>query len=196
LQQIIDARGMITKLCEANKLAMIEGQLKKWEFIGSGKSWQEFEDISRDGGILVGFYYFTNGNERPLEAMQPIFLSPRGETKGVLCGASNNPLSRRVTKAKPGYAIGAIQVWADPKDQLLSLKPIYMKIIDKGLDPNKQYVGPQMSGNVGETKPLSADGNFIVGIGGKITAADRLSTFSILALTTRTPVAEADAKKK
>jgi hypothetical protein len=109
LQQIIDARGTITKLCAANRLAMIEGQIRKWEYIGSGKSWQDFEHIAGDGGILVGFYYSTKGNEEPLEAMQPIFLSPRGETKAMLCGAWNNPISRRVTKAKNWLCN-----WGDP----------------------------------------------------------------------------------
>jgi hypothetical protein len=49
-----------------------------------------------------------------------------------------------------------------------AFQPIFMKITDKGLDPNEKYEGTYVGGKGGNEGTLGGDGNFIVGIHGKI----------------------------
>ncbi len=180
----------------ANRQAITNGLVKKWDFVGGSPAMKDFEFIPKDGAILIGFSYSITGTDAP-EGLQPIFLSPRGEIKGTSYGGSKSTDVLKVTKAKSGYAIGAIYVRANPQSRLLAFKPIYMKIVDKGLDPNKRYIGPQIGAEGADAQLLGGDGNFIIGIRGKITIDNKVGTLSIMTLMTQEGTGEKlDPKEK
>ena len=196
LQAVLAARGGSMKRWMANRQAIVGGLIKKWDLVGGSPAMKEFELVPKDGAILVGFSYAVAGKDDPPEWLQPIFLSPRGEVKGASYGTARNTDFLKVAKAKTGYAVGALYVRANPQSRLLTLKPIYMKITDKGLDTTNRYVGPPIGADGGESQLLGGDGNFIIGLHGKITIDNKVGALSVITLTTQEPPAMPEPKAK
>jgi hypothetical protein len=87
-----------------------------------------------------------------------------------------------VTKAKPGYAVGAIYVRGGGGfDQF---KPIYMRMTATGLNINDKYDGPVVGGMGGSEDTVGGDGNFIVGIHGKSGQNKKVEALSVITLAT------------
>jgi hypothetical protein len=192
LQAIMDARGGSMKRWIANRQAITDGMIKKWDFVGGpGK---DFEFIPKDGAILIGFKCSITADEPP-EGFQPIFLTPRGDQNGTTYGGSKGTDTLRTTKAKAGYAIGAIYIRAN-QTRVLALKPVYMKIIDKGLDPSKSYQGPQIGAGGADATMVGGDGNFIIGLRGKITTDNKIGALSVLTILDTAMEKKADPKGK
>jgi hypothetical protein len=154
-------------------------KLKRWDFVGGGFAKESFEEVPADGAILIGFRYSTGSDGKPLVA-QPIWQTSRGAVNGKQHGTPEAGGQLMETRAKPGYAVGAIYVRGGA--YIAAFKPIYMKITDKGLDPKDSYEGP----HIGITKgggqgTLGGDGKFIVGLHGKVTDR-KLGTLSPVSL--------------
>lgn len=166
LQPIVDARTERSKVWTAVRKAVSDKQTKKWETVGGAFSKATFEETPPNGAILVGFAYTTvSGGQYP-GVIQPIFLTSRGEVLGKVYGTIEKGAVVQTTKAKPGYAVGAI--YTRGGGGLDAFKPIYMKITDTGLDPKEKYSGPHIGGQGGGEGTVGGDGNFIIGIHGKV----------------------------
>jgi hypothetical protein len=147
--------------------AVTDDQLKRWEIVGASGFRDTYEEIPKEGGILIGFHYTTKSQGRYPGLVQPIFMTARGEVKGKVYGTPERGAVGQTVKAKPGYAVGAIYTRGGLGFD--AFQPIFMKITDKGLDTNDKYEGAYVGGKGGDKgETLGGDGNFIVGIHGRI----------------------------
>ncbi|MBI2808105.1 MAG: hypothetical protein HYX68_24230 [Planctomycetes bacterium] len=131
-----------------------------------------FKDQAPDGGVLVGFDVRLGqafGVEL-VRAIQPRYQTPNGEVMGRKFGA-NFTKTVSVT-ARPGYAVGAINVKAGLVVNGFSVT--FMRLKGNALDRTDSYtsawIGDQTGGN-GPTV-LGGDGTQIVGIIGKRNARE------------------------
>jgi hypothetical protein len=152
---------------------------KKWELVGGTAARETFQEIIHDGALLVGFRYSQGADSRP-GAVQALWQTSRGAVQGKLHGELEPGGKMQETKAKPGYAVGAIYVRGGPR--FAGFKPIYMRITDQGLDTNDSYDGPYVGIPRGGEGTLGGDGNFIVGLHGKL-GDRRIGTVSPVTLT-------------
>jgi hypothetical protein len=164
--------------------AVAEGSIKKGNIVGGGFFRKPYTEIPEDGAILIGFYYSTIGGGKYPGAVQPIWLTASGEVKGKPYGVVERGARIQVTRAKPGYAVGALYTRGGGGfDQF---KPIYMKIKGGGLDTEDKYDGPQVGGEGGSEGTLGGDGYFIVGIHGKYgDKNNNMGCLSIVSLTAK-----------
>lgn len=171
------------------RAAVAGKKLKRWDIVGGSAVKETFEQLP-PAGILIGFKYTTQQNGQYPDFVQPIYLMERGEVLGKSYGGSHNRGERiLVTKAKQGYAVGAI--YTRGGGGFDAFKPIFMKITNKGgLDPTDSYEGAYVGGTGGSPATLGGDGNFIAGIHGKI----RLSNTNIQALSPITLTTQTAAK--
>ena len=148
------------------KNAVKDNNLKDWQIVGGAFSQKTFREVPPTGAVLVGFRYSATLNNRIPDFFQAIYLGPKGEFNGAPAGLINARTPILVTKAKTGYAVGAIFTrgggWLD------AVQPIFMKMTATGVDPNDSYKGPYFGGEGGTAATMGGDGNFIVGIHGKI----------------------------
>ena len=151
-----------------------------------------FEEIPKDGAILIGFHYTTTANGNYPGLIQPIFLTAKGEVKGKLYGTADKGAVTQTTKAKAGYAVGAI--YTRGGGGIDAFKPIFMKMTEKGLDKTDKYDGPFVGGNGGGEGTLGGDGNFIVGLHGKRDKKNSIQAISPVTLTIE--ATEANPKNK
>lgn len=141
------------------------------EILG-GADMPTFKDAAPPGGVLIGMDIGL-GEFAKLDivmAVQPIYQTPQGETRGRKFGTKFSKVT--TVKAKPGYAVGAINVKAGLLVNGLEIK--FMRIKGNALDPNDSYmsswIGDKTHGN-GPTL-LGGDGKLIVGIIGKRNVRD------------------------
>jgi hypothetical protein len=167
--------------------AIKESNVKEWNIVGGGFFKTPFKEVPADGGILIGFYYTTTGGGKYPGAVLPIWLTAAGEVKGKAYGMGDPGEPVRVVKAKPGYAVGAL--YTRGGGGFDAFKPIFMKIKDGGLDTNDKYEGTYVGGNGGGEGTLGGDGNFIVGIHGKVhddpKKFNQMGCLSIISLTVK-----------
>jgi hypothetical protein len=162
----------------AIKSAVKDGFLKEWDVLGGGQ--KNFREVPPSGAVLIGFRYSANGKNTP-DFFQAIYRGPKGE---ILGAATGNPRGAIVaTKAKAGYAVGAIYTrtgsWLD------AIQPIFMKLTSSGVDPNDSYKGPFLGGEGGGPTLLGGDGNFVVGIRGRVdNGSGRIQALSPITMTT------------
>jgi hypothetical protein len=155
-----------TNMFALARKAVADKQRKEWEIVGGGFRKDTFEEVPKEGAILIGFHYTTTGGGKYPGVVQPIWLTARGEVKGRVYGVPDRGAVPQTVKAKPGYAVGALYVRGGGGFD--AFQPIFMKITDKGLDPNEKYEGTYVGGKGGGEGTVGGDGNFIVGIHGKI----------------------------
>ncbi|MCE9529707.1 MAG: hypothetical protein K8T89_00990 [Planctomycetes bacterium] len=198
LQVLASARSDRMQSWLANHKAIADGKIKKWGFAKQTfKSAKDFEEIPKDGAILIGFFYAANKNGKVApDSIQPIYLAPSGEVRGKVYGLPTNNDVPQVTKAKTGYAVGAIQIRSH-YSAMTSFQPIYMRITEKGLNPSDRYEGPAV-GNAGTADVIvGGDGNFIIGLQFKYNAQEAVRGLSVITLTTLEPnTVLVDPKKK
>ena len=189
LQSVADApadKGKSkTKLFINIRTAMAEQRLKRWSFTGGAFARVTFEEVPPSGSLLIGFRYTINSTVRMPSAIQAIYLTSAGEVFGKAYGTTTDPTTApQITKAKPGYAIGAIQFSGG--GGLDSFQPVYMRIKDNQFDVDDNYDGPEIGNSNGFRNKAGGDGNFMVGIHGKLDERGRLGTFSPISLSTVT----------
>jgi hypothetical protein len=167
------------KLWVAISRAIDNKQTNKWNTVGGAFAKVNFEEIPEKPAILIGFNFLASEG-RPPSVMQAIYMTSQGEVKGRIIGQPQQGDKPVTTQAKPGYAVGAIYTrgggWID------AVKPIYMKITDRGLDPKDSYDGPYVVGKGGGEATLGGDGNLIIGIHGKVDDRGKLSAVSPISI--------------
>ncbi len=131
-----------------------------------------FKDDAPEGSLLVGFEVGLGtvfGKNDMIKAVRPIYRNAKGEEK---IGNSYGKDFKRVdsAKAKPGYAVGAIEVsaglWLD------GISVTFMKINGAKLDPKDSYSSNQFGTKSKRTTILGGDGTPVVGIVGKANQND------------------------
>jgi serine/threonine protein kinase/phage FluMu protein Com len=130
---------------------------------------QEFEEIPPEGGILVGFEVGIGKavfrKEEISPGLRPIFLTEKGEVTGALRGKQGERTV--VVKAKPGYAVGAIDLQFNAFDGIESFRLTFMRIDKDGLQQDQSYQSDWIVGNGQKAQFLTGKGAFIVGIHGR-----------------------------
>jgi hypothetical protein len=150
------------------KNAIKDGNLKEWDTVGGSFHKTTFREVPPTGAILVGFLYTTSANGRYPECLQPIYRGAKGEFAGLAHGVPRKGMQVQITKAKSGYAVGAI--FTRGGGGIDAVQPIFMKMTPTGLDPNDSEKGAYIGGEGGGPGTFGGDGNFIVGIHGKVDA--------------------------
>ncbi len=190
LQTMADGMTEKTRLWTFVRKAVNDQKLKRCALIGGAFAHNTFEEIPKDGGILIGFRYTTKTNGRYPGAVQPIFLTAGGEVLGNVYGSAERGAVPQVAKAKPGYAVGALFIRGGGGFD--AFRPIFMRIKGNALDTSDRYDGPHVGGEGGGSGTLGGDGNFIVGIHGKVNDTGWMSTMSpvLVSEETSTPAVE------
>jgi hypothetical protein len=170
--------------------ALADQKVKRWPLIGGGFSQTTFEEVPPGGALLIGFRYTTIGGGNYPGVVQPIFLTGAGELYGKTYGVAERGAALQTVKAKAGYAVGAIFVRGGGGFD--AFKPIFMRVKDKGLDTKDSYEGPHIGGQGGGNGTVGGDGNFIVGLHGKLGANDKMETMSAVSLATEAAPASGD----
>jgi hypothetical protein len=184
LQAVAESRADRNALFVGIRKAVAEKQYKKWQIVGGAFGNKEFSEIPTEGGYLIGFYYTTVNKGNNPGDVQPIWMTARGERIGTAYGTvdkRDSPI--QLTKAKPGYAIGAI--YTRGGGGFDAFKPIYMRITRKGLDVNDKYDGPYIGGKGGGDGTVGGDGNFIIGLHGKANDKGHIYALSVVSMTDR-----------
>jgi hypothetical protein len=153
-----------------------EKKLKRGALVGGAFSHTTFEEIPEGGGILIGFRYTTKSKGQYPGVVQPIFLTAGGEVLGKIYGTAERGAEPQVTKAKPGYAVGALFIRGGGGFD--AFQPIYMRIKGNALDTSDRYDGPHVGGEGGGSGTLGGDGNLVVGIHGKVSDQGSMATMS------------------
>jgi hypothetical protein len=166
IQSIVNARSDNMRSWTAIRKAIADNRLKRWEIITGNFTNDTYEEIPKDGGILIGFHYTTTHQGRYPGVLQAIYQTSRGEIKGKMFGAPEKGEKLLTTKAKAGYAVGAIYTRGAVSFDMV--KPIYMKIAGNGLNVNDKYDGPRIGGETGNEGTFGGDGQFIIGLHGKL----------------------------
>lgn len=181
LVSTVEARADRTALWQAVRRGIGDGRLNRARIVGGGFYKDPFEEIPAAGGILIGFTYTVSPNKSP-NVIQPIYLTAYGEHLGPsrgIVGKKDSP--RRTMKAKPGYAVGALNIRSG--GGLNAFQPVFMRIVGTGLNTNDSYEGPFVGGMGGVPAAFGGDGQFIVGLHGKANDRGRVGTMSTISLT-------------
>ncbi|HEV3262239.1 MAG TPA: hypothetical protein VG013_35630, partial [Gemmataceae bacterium] len=154
----------------ATVIAAVKATIDGKEFTQSqvlgGAFDREFVEMPSEGALLVGFDVglgkFVNNDV--IQAVRPIFLSAKGEKRGKLYG---KPSARAATlKAKPGYAVGAINVKTGLGVDGFSVT--FMQMDKEGLNPADSYKSDWVGGDGGGPETtLSGEGAPVIGLCGK-----------------------------
>src|SRR5262249_36281781 len=121
-------------------------------------------EVAAQGGVLIGLElgYGKFVNNKVVNAMRPIYLTPEGEKKGKWVGAT--PAAPTTLKAKPGYAVSGITLNTSLGVAGLSLK--FAKLDKDRLNLEDNYESQWAGGEAGTRAVLGGKGYVIVGICG------------------------------
>ena len=136
--------------------------------------------MPQSAAILIGFRYTTLNNGRFPGVIQPIYLTATGEVYGKIYGVAPAGAVPQIVKAKPGYAVGAIYVRGG--GGLDAFKPIFMRVKENGLNTTDSYEGPHIGGTGGGEGTAGGDGNFIIGLHGKVSDQGKIEALSAVSL--------------
>ncbi|MSQ94071.1 MAG: hypothetical protein EXR98_05885 [Gemmataceae bacterium] len=144
---------------------------KQTQILGAANN-QTFRDEAPAGGRLIGFELGLSEafNVDMVRAVQPIYGTPNGEVAGRRFGADfTKPV---LVKAKPGYAVGALNVKAGLIINGFSVT--FMRVKGDGLDPTDSYSTQWIGDKTGGNGPilLAGDGATIVGVIGRHNARE------------------------
>ncbi|MCE9604799.1 MAG: hypothetical protein K8U03_07855 [Planctomycetia bacterium] len=127
-----------------------------------------YRDLPADGGVLIGFDItvapppMANDVSPVVRGLFPIFLTSKGKVIGERQGYAGE--KKLHLEAKPGYAVGRIQMCGGLRIQALKLT--YMRLTTQGLDPSDAYESPVYGSASDDLLPPVGDGSLIVGIHG------------------------------
>lgn len=127
---------------------------------------KQFSDRSPNGEPLVGLRIIQGDNwGGAIQALQPVYLGPDRYFLGSWCGAPGGQRQAQ-SIAKPGYAIGAIQLHRGLVVNAVRIE--YWRMADGKLDPSDKYVTDWYGcKGGGKLPPMSSDGEPLLGITGK-----------------------------
>jgi hypothetical protein len=181
IKSAAESKGDKGRLWSTIRNAVADKDVKQWDIVGAGFHKDTYEEIPKEGAILIGFVYTTVQNGKFPGSIQPIFLTSKGEVKGKNYAHTDRTAGPvQTVKAKPGYAVGAI--FTRGGGGFDAFKPIFMKINGNRLNPKDKYEGPLIGGTGGNEGTLGGDGNLIVGIHGRITKTGSMAAISPVSL--------------
>lgn len=192
LQTLVESRSNKAKLWAGIRKAVAEGKVQKWGTIGGVFANKNFEELPPEGAVLIGLRYTIQDNNAP-GSMQPIYLTARGEVAGKVYATNSKQSAPLTMKAKPGYAVGAMYMRGGGSWDAFQL--YFMRMTDKGLDVRDRYASAYIGGDGGGEGMLGGDGNFIVGILGRMTDDTKPYAMSPISLTIQPPVPESERPK-
>src|SRR5262249_48069636 len=108
LDKIAEAKVDRRKVFSEIRRAVAAKQMKKWPTVGGAFNNKLSEDTPAEGAYLIGFRYTTAGNGNYPGVIEPIWQTARGQVLGKVYGTPEAGAKVQETKAKPGYAVGAI----------------------------------------------------------------------------------------
>jgi hypothetical protein len=123
-----------------------------------GGSEPQFEDKAPAGGILIGLELAVVNNDS-IKGVRPIYLCQGKEVKGALTGGDK---ANVVIKAKPGYAVSAVNVNAGLWIDGMSLT--FARLTNGKVDLGDTYLSQYVGGNGGGRSVLGGNGMSIVGV--------------------------------
>lgn len=133
--------------------------------IRGGGGGQPFAVRGPEGAPLVGLRTTTIvwAGHRIIRSLQPLFLVDGAVRGGAVLGRpSGDP---RELRARPGYAVGAVDVRAGHR--LDGLRIVFLRIVGDRLEPSDAYESPWAGGRGGGSARLGGDGRPVVGIVGR-----------------------------
>jgi len=173
-----EGTGAHAKLFGRIQAALKAGNIVKTEMKGGVDRTREFQDLPPEGALLVGLEisYGQFGKYPTVKSFRPIYLRANG-SKTMPKTTYGFVTSKTVKiEAKPGYAVGSVNVQHGLGVDGLSLT--FMEITDTGLNPKKSYTSEWHGHKDPNTAlKLGSNGVPIVGIFGKF-APDAGSTFN------------------
>jgi hypothetical protein len=171
-------------------------QVKEWPTVGGAFHKTPFTEVPAKGGILIGFRFSVSATTgRFTGILQAVYKGENGEFYGAFAGKANVRDRLLVTKAKAGYAVGSI--YTRGGGGFDAVQPIFMKMTQTGLDPTDSYKGTYIGGDGGSEATYGGDGNYIVGIHGKVnTSNGHVAALSIVTLTNVEGLGTPKTKKK
>jgi hypothetical protein len=182
LEKVVEARSPFEDFWGAVRTAVrgkdVEDLIPPGGLVGR----KEFRDTPPTGGVLIGFNYAIHKlgpfGQEIIGYLQPIYLTPTGEKLGT--GFGKAPAKPLTVKAKPGYAVGAVQVVG--RGLVEGCAVTFMRIQGKGLNPADKYTAPVFGRSL-EGSPVLGDGRPIVGLFGKFLerGADEFLSFGLVA---------------
>jgi hypothetical protein len=102
-------------LISSVKAALAAGKILEWELSSDQGSRQAFRLVPRQGALLIGFAV-SESSEKTIQAITPIYFSERGAFNGRSIGGP--VLAPKTMVARPGYAVGEIEVSSHRADEL------------------------------------------------------------------------------
>lgn len=144
---------------------MIEGDRLASTAIG-GKSHEQWQEIAREGGYLVGLEVGSGGwfQFNVTGGIRPIFATATGQRRGKKRGNSDG----KAIIAKEGYAVGGLMVRSG--EVVDSIQIVFMRVNPDGLTLNAQdtYLSEWLGGGgKGGGREISARGRLVVGVTGQ-----------------------------
>lgn len=161
-----------------------DGVFLKTPSVGAeNSSGRSFYDVGPNNGVLIGFQYTLGQNNRggsAIESLTPLYVRAAGKATGITRGnrSADNPAT--VLEAKPGYAVGSIDVRG--VSGLESMRVVFMRYENGALDPSDTYTGNWIGGRSAPDAQtavhLRTDHRPFVGMYGKATSA--INEFGLL----------------
>ena len=161
-----------------------DGTFLKTPSVGAeNSSGRSFYDVGPNNGVLIGFQYTLGQNDRSgsaIESLTPLYVRAAGKATGITRGTRSADDPATVLEAKPGYAIGSIDVRG--VSALESMRVVFMRYENGALDPSDTYTGNWIGGrgapDAQTTVHLRTDLRPFAGMYGK--AASAINEFGLL----------------
>ena len=128
----------LPQLMQRIKEQVKSAQLVKTAEVGFNAGSAEYSGVPEAGGLLVGFELSHDGSS--FTAIQPIFLTEKGQVNGPIYGNPNGDTVRVL--AKKGYAVAAMNVGDGLGIGGFGINGLaigFMEIGVNGLNPDKSY---------------------------------------------------------
>jgi hypothetical protein len=129
---------LAAKYCDLIKATVAAKTYKVGPFHAGIFARDEFQDITVDGGILIGLRCGLRGagKNAVVTSVQPVFLTPTGVSLGKQHGDANaTPVVDLI--ARDGYAIGGARLGGNINLEGLAIT--FMRIKEQGLDASDAY---------------------------------------------------------
>lgn len=164
LEKVVE-RSQIDEFWGAVRSAVRNKEVEELKPVGGAFGDKDWRETAPSGGVLIGFNVGLAKfvNQDIIGALQPIYLTPTGEKLGTAYGKM--PAKPTALKAKPGYAVGQINLRAGGGIDALSVT--FMRIQGKALNATDKYESPSVGGQGGGRSPAIGDSRPIVGLFGK-----------------------------
>lgn len=146
--------------------------------VGGTPEPENFVDLCEIGGVLLGFdlcFGQSVFNQAVITAYRPYYLTQKGKQVGKWRGYPSKNFTH--LEAKPGYVVGSVKVQGGVDFNNLTVR--YMKLTDKGIDPNDAYDSLSYGGTSKFSTPVTigGGGRMIIGLGGLILAIRSVPNF-------------------